>query len=291
MTQDPWLSPEQQWQAPGGGASDAVPAPPTVAAPEGLVPAAPAPMYPAYAAYPAGYPAYAAYGPPPAKPPRPGTVSLATGFMIAGTVLSFLTMLVILGSMATIDSRILMRTFLDETSYDSEHNGVVAIAWILGLVGAGLWIWMTVVCHAGRHWGRVTGTVFFGVGCLVWLGVLVDDIYPGAVKVLVVLTFGAGLTSVVLVWRGASGVYFRARVGFKGYPVVFPGPYAAPYPGQYVGGSYPEQCPGQAVPGAPGHLQGQPVQPMQPMPGQQAGPWPGHSGDQPPNGEGPRRVG
>jgi hypothetical protein len=308
VTQDPWLSPEQQWQAPGGGASDAVPAPPSggaadgFAAPEGLVAAGPPAAYPMY---PAGYPMYAGYAPPaPLKPPRPGTVSLATGFMIAGTVLSFLTMLVIFGSMETIDSRILMHSFVDAVSYDSEHNGVVAVAWILGLIGVGLWIWMTIMCHAGRHWARVTGTVFFGIGCLVWLGVLFDDIYPGVIKLLVVLTFGVSVTAVVLLWRGTSGAYFRPRSGFEGYPVAFPAQYAGPYPGgpypgapypgaPYPGGQYPgaqpPQYPGQTMPGVPRHLQGRPVQPNQP--GQQAGPWPGHSGDQPPGGEGPRRVG
>lgn len=305
MTQDPWLSPEQQWQAPGGGpsgASGAVPGSfagagsasgsaetaasglvPPQSGPQPLAPSGPQPGAPVtapgfalaapppYGVHPAppGYPGFPGYAKPP-RPPQPLGVKLSVGFSIAGIVLSVLTMIVTYASMDSIEAHILTRTY-SEAEYVSARDGIYFFGFAVGILGAGLWIWITVMCALGRHWARVTGSVFFALGCLMWVLSLTDGTIPGSAKLLLAATFFAALPALITLWRPDSNAYFRpAGVGAPAYPATYPGQY--PYPGQ-------------PLPGAPRHLQGQPVEP-----GYQQGGWPGQYGQQPPDGQGPQGL-
>lgn len=210
------------------------------------------------------------FAPTPALPkgPRPGTLNTAFGLMLAGIGLSLLAMITTFASMQTIDDRIREQIgFYDDSA--SRHAGVLILTVLFGIVGNGLWIWMSIACRAGYNWARITGTVFFGVGCLLWLLVIGNDAFTPPIKIFAGLAGLVGLASMILLWVGPSGRYFRPGLpaGYPGYAAGYPG-----YPGQVPGAQY-GQHPGYAqgpYPGAgqPGYGYQQPDQPPANWPGQ-----------------------
>jgi hypothetical protein len=151
-----------------------------------------------------------------------------------------------------------------ESTIDRSTNGVVGILSVVALAGTGLWIWMAFANRAGHHWARITGSVFFALGTVYYLG---DLFVGGAVKILLWLV---GLAVVILLWNRRSGEFFRS-VSYgqeyqppgaaSGYPPTGPGP----APGQTA------PPPGPSGPyGAPGP----PEPPSQPPQGPPSGPPP-----------------
>jgi hypothetical protein len=88
------------------------------------------------------------------------------------------------------------------------------LIWYVGL--AGLWVWMAQASRAGRNWARITGTVFFGISCLIVLGNLVVDSLAGSALVLVALAVTClswilGLFTVILLWHKKSAAHFKSK--------------------------------------------------------------------------------
>ncbi|MFD3591779.1 hypothetical protein ACFWU5_03565 [Nocardia sp. NPDC058640] len=91
------------------------------------------------------------------------------------------------------------------------------------LISAGLWVWMAFVCRAGKNWGRITGTVFFGINVVMYLfGVLGMALTSTANISLVFSTvnLAIGLAAVILLWNGKSKPYFAPPrpPGYQPYP-------------------------------------------------------------------------
>jgi len=149
------------------------------------------PAYPQY-----GYPQY---GYPHSRPPMPGTLTAAVVLMFVG------------GGLETLGF------VLDVVS------GNVSGATVFGAaLGAGLWFLMATMSRQGKNWARVTGTVLFGISCLLLLVVLaavsklVGPHNSGAAALVVgaaATQWLIGLGAVILLWVKPSSAYFRAMSG------------------------------------------------------------------------------
>jgi hypothetical protein len=184
------------------------------------------PPMPQYGRYPS-----AAYGPPPVQRPQmPDTVRKAVTLIWAGMALAVLTTLV--------DAVRVGRERLGD-GVDANINGmqihtngmgtggIVASVAVGGLIVAGLWLWMALVCRAGRSWGRVVSTVFFAMNTLGLLGLTASGVWAFDV-VAEVLAWVIGLVAIILLWNPQSGPYFKPPTT---YPFGYgPGPGPGPGP-------------------------------------------------------------
>ncbi|MEC3957412.1 hypothetical protein VMT65_30575 [Nocardia sp. CDC153] len=166
-----------------------------------------------------GYPG----GPTPGKPARPQTVTYAFYLMLAGAVATVVG--VVYGSTQFSAARETVKQRSHRGLTDSDIDTIVtvtlAVSVVFSLIAVGLWVWMAFANRAGKHWARVTATVFFAVDTLTTLYSVVAGRFPVS-DAIGVLTWLIGLAAVILLWRGPSSAYFRPAPAYAPYPQ---GPY------------------------------------------------------------------
>jgi small-conductance mechanosensitive channel len=203
--------------------------------------------------------------PPPVqpKPPIPDTVRNAFYLMLGAAALQVVG---IIGSLAQIsDIRRAVRDALrdqpdtTENTINAAVNFTIAIIVIIGLLFAGLWVWMAFANRAGKNWARITGTVFFGILSLLTLFSLIsaagsasneNSMTAGTTSsavswVINIIIWIAGLVTVILLWNSRSSAYFQGAAASYGYGYQPEPPYpppSGPAPGQ--------TAPGQTAPPA-----------------------------------------
>jgi hypothetical protein len=209
---------------------------------------------------PGPYPVYPQqYQGTPVKPPRPQTVLYAFYSMIAGAAFAVVNLFTGLGEKNTIRHAIEVNEAQNPQLSGQDVNTIVQAAVVFIVIGAliavGLWLWMAFKCRAGRHWARVTGTVFFGISALSTLGGFAASSASGgsnptfassdtaAGKVVGVLEVLVGLAAVILLWHKQSGPYFKPQQS----------PYGYPQPGFYPGYPQQPQAPFSGQPGYQGY--------------------------------------
>jgi len=162
------------------------------------------------------------------QPALPPTVRRAVLFMRVGAALTVANglVMVLLAGQAADDNP--ANNGGSTGTYNAAYEAgyiVGYIAWYLAI--AGLWLWMAQKNKAGRDWARITGTVFFGISCLVFLINLVGDTAIGAAQgsglvfvalAVVFLSWAIGLCTVILLWHKKSAPHFKSA----------PRPYPAP---------------------------------------------------------------
>lgn len=211
-----------------------------------------------------GVPQYPASAGLPPRPPVPTTVLRAYYCMLAGAALSVLSAVIAVTERNEIRSTLTQGLPGDDPSMvNSLTTAAMVVAVVLALIEIGLWLWMAFACKAGKHYARVTGTVFFGLSASGTLFGTVgffassssgttnstfatSDTTLGQIASW--LTFAVGLTAVVLLWQKASNAYFRPQQYFAvpyGYPGQFPGQPGAPMQPPYT---YPYMPQGQQQP-------------------------------------------
>jgi hypothetical protein len=241
------------------------------------------PQYPQYSQYP-----QAAQLPEP--PPPPPSIVNAVKLMYAGAGIA------VVDAIVAIVTRHAIKTIIEQrnpaftpSQVNAATGAAVGVVIVLGLVGAGLWLWMAWANNHGRGWARVLSTIFFAIATL---GVFLSFAQAATVigRILGIIQWAVGLAAIVLIWRRQSSDYYAATKQPAGYaPAMYgqPGPYGQPgqpygQPGQPYG--QPEQQYGQPPPGPqygqppPGPQYGQP--PPGPQYGQQ--PPPSQYGQPPP---------
>ncbi|MFC4911171.1 hypothetical protein [Actinomadura gamaensis] len=211
------------------------------------------------------------YAESPVRPPLPQTVQIAFYLMLVGAALQVLGFIITVVRISALRDQ-LRRQLIDsgstpsESSLDALVTVVIAVAGAFALIGVGLWIWMAFANRAGRHWARITGTVFFGLYTLSTLSGLLVLATNGSRQYSVgsstpanfaisAITWVIGLAIVLLIWNRASSAYYR--------PPYAPAPYAQPQAG------YPYGQSAQAVQpqGSPYPVQAPPPAPIQPPDG------------------------
>jgi hypothetical protein len=181
--------------------------------------------YPSYPQQPGG-----GYGPPGVqRPAPPQKVMRAFYLMLAGAAVQALGIIVSLVEIDTIRSEIREAALKDDPSATKDYiDGLVAVsigaAVVVGLISAGLWVWMAFMNRGGRNWARITATVFFGISTLGTLFSLVTlaadsagtsgfnsggNTVAGFLVTLVLWIIG--LVTMVLLWNRESGQYFKPQ--------------------------------------------------------------------------------
>lgn len=97
---------------------------------------------------------------------------------------------------------------LTQHQLTTDYHAVLGAAIVIGLIGVGLWIWMALMCKAGKSWARILSTVFFGLETiqLVLGGALTGG---GAARLYGLLVWLIGLVAVVFLWQRPSSEYFK----------------------------------------------------------------------------------
>jgi hypothetical protein len=99
---------------------------------------------------------------------------------------------------------------------DLAHVEVVVLV-VVGLIAAGLWIWLARSCRAGKSWARVVSTVLFAISTIsAFVSVGGRALTAGdATRIYGFVVWIVGLAAIILLWQRASSDYFK---GFKGAP-------------------------------------------------------------------------
>lgn len=157
------------------------------------------------------YPTQATPPEPPVRGQAPASVRNAVKCMYAGAALSAIELIIGLVTISSIKSAIEKAYPKDSAStvHSLEVSSIV-LAVIVGLISIGLWIWMAKASESGHSYGRIVGTVFFGLNTIF---LLLDVARPHASLGLVlnILVWLAGLGAVIFLWNRESTPYFKPQ--------------------------------------------------------------------------------
>ncbi|MEV6224631.1 hypothetical protein AB0M13_23540 [Nocardia fluminea] len=163
----------------------------------------------------------------------PQSVQIAFYVMLAGAVVTLLGMAYSLTMLDETRSNALDASggVLRGNELDLLVYASIGGALLSAVVTAGLWVWMAFVCRAGKNWGRITGTVFFGINALSYAAGTVMAFVTSTAGITLVfstVTLLIGLAAVILLWNRTSSPFFAARApqGYQPYPGYPP---TAPY--------------------------------------------------------------
>ena len=158
--------------------------------------------------------------PGPLRPPAPAPVLTAVKLMYAGAAISTVNLIsglvfIIGGNKAghaEVNGRIL-------TAAQASHLDpvLITVAIVSGLAVIALWLWMARANGQARNWARILSTVLFGLATLQLISQASVQ-QPAGHAGFAVMVFGvivpvlalvAGLAAVWLLWRPASGAFFK----------------------------------------------------------------------------------
>jgi len=159
----------------------------------------------------------------PKRPPAPRSLQIAVALMYAGLAGSVINMIiwaarsgVIRGEAVTADPAVAPAQVNDMV------GGYIALAVIIGLISAGLWVWMALANRYGQAWARIASTVLFGVYTLAAFGSFaspsatmpngnrIDVPSPIAGELTTWIIWLAGLAAIIAVWQRQSSAYYSA---------------------------------------------------------------------------------
>jgi uncharacterized membrane protein len=161
----------------------------------------------------------------PTPTPVPVSVRRAVRLMYLGAVVSLTKVIVDLATYRTTKSAMLnaLKTGIRKSGgvlptasqFNSGFAATLALVSVLGLIGAGLWIFVARGSRNGKDWARATGSVLFGLDTL---AVLIGPPDMGArgpesaiTRIFAGIVWLIGLAAVVFLWRKDSGAFFKAR--------------------------------------------------------------------------------
>ena len=159
----------------------------------------------------------------PLRSPAPAPVLTAVKLMYAGAAVSAAALIIGL-ALIVIDINAAARgQFLGHSLTAPQMRPLIITVWIVfGLAGIALWVWMARASRQGRNWARILSTVLFGLATLQLLhpqpqgspaGIAATVLYYG-VTVVFIAAWLAGAAAVWLLWRPASGAFFKPQ-GFE----------------------------------------------------------------------------
>ena len=147
------------------------------------------------------------------RPAAPAPVLNAVKLMYAGAAVSLVSLVISLTDISGTKAAIRKaRPSLTVTQVNQLNGFIIGLAIVSGLVGVGLWLWMSWANKEGKNWARILSTVLFGLATLDLFGVFSQ---PKTVLGLIfpVLTWLVGLGAIVLLWRPDSSRFFKPPLG------------------------------------------------------------------------------
>jgi hypothetical protein len=153
----------------------------------------------------------------PSRPPAPAPVLTAVKLMYAGAAVGAVEQIIGL-ALIIVDIKAAARGRFLGHSLAAEKPLVLTVAMVSGLVVIALWLWMARANGQGRNWARILSTVLFGLATLQLRGDFTQPVshagfgasvlYYGG-TVLFVAAWLVGAAAVWLLWRPASGAFFK----------------------------------------------------------------------------------
>ena len=136
----------------------------------------------------------------PLRPPAPKPVLTAVKFLYGGAAVSAAYLIATLPFIGDIHG-----TWNGHPLTATPLTITVVIV-VFGLVPIAVWLWMARAASQGKNWARILSTVLFTLATLQLTG------SRGVVQVFTVaLTWLIGLAAVWLLWRPASGAFFKPQ--------------------------------------------------------------------------------
>jgi hypothetical protein len=166
----------------------------------------------------------------PLQPPAPVPVLTAVKLMYAGAAVSAATLIIALALIPAIKAELRKAHPSLTVAQVGDVNTLIALAVVCGLAVIALWLWMARANGRGRNWARILCTVLLGLATLELIRVrpqpgnyLAHFVIGGHVYSVIHSVFGAtvlgvivpvllwltGLAAVWLLWRPASGAFFK----------------------------------------------------------------------------------
>ena len=147
------------------------------------------------------------------RPAAPPSVLNAVKLMYAGAAVSLVSLVISLtdisGTKAAIKKA---RPDLTATQISQLNGFIIGLAIVSGLVGIGLWLWMSWANKGGKNWARIFSSVLFALATLDLFGVFSQP-KTALGLIFTLLTWVIGLGAIVLLWRPDSSQFFKPRVG------------------------------------------------------------------------------
>ena len=145
------------------------------------------------------------------RPPAPSSVLNAVKLMYIGAAVSTVSLVISLADISGTKAAIRRaRPNLTASQISQLNTFIISLAIVSGLLGIGLWLWMSWANRQGKNWARIFSTVLFGLATLDLIGVfsqpktLLGLVFP-------VLTWLVGLGAVFLLWRPDATAFFKPQ--------------------------------------------------------------------------------
>jgi hypothetical protein len=153
----------------------------------------------------------------PVRPPIPQSVTRAVQVMYLGALAS------LVGVIIELLTRHSLRSFIANHATrngnrltaaqvaDTYHAELVVLV-VVGLIGVGLWLWMSQMNKAGKNWARITSTVFFALDTLGVIGGLAGGALSGGSvnRFYGIVVWVIGVAAILLPWQRSSSEYFKS---------------------------------------------------------------------------------
>ena len=146
------------------------------------------------------------------RPAAPASVLNAVKLMYAGAAVSLVSLIISLTDISGTKAAIRKaRPDLTATQISQLNGFIIGVAIVSGVVGIGLWLWMSWANKEGKNWARILSSVLFALATLDLFGVFSQ---PKTVLGLIfpLLTWLIGLGAIVLIWRPDSSRFFKPPV-------------------------------------------------------------------------------
>jgi len=156
----------------------------------------------------------------PLRHPAPGPVRTAVKLMYAGAAVTAVNLIISLtyiladpgGLKAALRKE---HPSLTAAQVSHQHTLLILGGIVTGVVVIALWLWMARANGRGRNWARILSTVLFVLATLELTNALFGFgvVFGVTVLGLIIpaLTWLAGLAAVWLLWRPASGAFFKPQ--------------------------------------------------------------------------------
>jgi hypothetical protein len=154
----------------------------------------------------------------------PPSITRAVRVMYVGAVASVIGIIVDLTTYSSLQNALAQRKnkngqlLTHAQVVDLAHVEVVVLV-VVGLIAAGVWIWMARSCRAGKSWARTVSTVLFAISTIgVFASIGGGSLTAGAAtRIYGLVVWLVGLIAIVLLWQRASSDYFKGAKGAARY--------------------------------------------------------------------------
>jgi hypothetical protein len=152
----------------------------------------------------------------PAAVAAPPSITRAVRVMYVGAAASVIGIIVDLTTYSSLQNALATRKGkngqpLTHTQVvDLAHAEVVGFV-VVGLIAAGLWIWLARSCQAGKSWARIVSTVLFAISTIgAFVSIGGGALSAGtATRIYGFVVWIVGLAAIVLLWQRTSSDYFK----------------------------------------------------------------------------------